>query len=149
MNDQSVQWFFAGVAEMRAIFSFAVRGNKRPVPRMIMQTTDNMLLLQEFCRVIGISDKLWDYPPSSLVGSQKTRYMIRADGDTVYEKVIPFFDAFPMRGAKAKQYDIWREIALGLQRGEYEGADGLKRFRERWAQKSPDRPAAGRKARSK
>lgn len=144
--DNSRKWIFAGIASVRATFTFDTPKRGRPVPRMSMQTTDpeQSAMFEEFKSLLGVTTPIGECAPASKIGSTKPRRTLRIQGPSIYDHVIPFFDTYTLIGLKAMQFQKWRNLALAIREGKCDDEPGFSWFLQRWADISPNRPKAGR-----
>ena len=47
--------------------------------------------------------------------------------DELTNNIIPFFDKYPLRGQKRRNYEIWKEVVMMMERGEHRTAEGFER----------------------
>ncbi len=50
------------------------------------------------------------------------------------ERVIPFFDTYPLRGRKRESYELWKDVVQMMERGEHVTQAGLETIMEIKAQ---------------
>nr|AMX22310.1 LAGLIDADG endonuclease [Cryphonectria parasitica] len=91
----------------------------------ITQDKRNNEILALFSNIFGCGKV---YNQSSKGGVQD--FMITGLGD-ITEKVIPFFLAHPLKGAKLKEYQDWCKVAKLMQNKEHLTKDGLEKIRSR------------------
>lgn len=53
------------------------------------------------------------------------RFEINSQRD-ILSTVIPFFERYPLQGTKSKDFEIFRNIALAVNRGEHKTAEGYQ-----------------------
>lgn len=91
----------------------------------ITQDKRNNEVLALFSSIFGCG-KIYNQSASSKGGSQD--FMVTGLGD-ITEKVIPFFLAHPLLGAKLKEFQDWCKVAELMQNKDHLTKDGLEKIR--------------------
>jgi hypothetical protein len=106
-------WFVTGFAEGEGSFTFSRSGPRLALYFAIKLTrADRPLLVavQEFFSGVGKIYDVGPRGPSPTAGLTKAASYYRVCRRDDLARVVAHFDEYPLRGAKASSYRIWREM---------------------------------------
>jgi len=104
------------VQTIRIKFILALRYDDLPILEQLRDTLG--------CGVIKIISRNPSIHPNS---RPTARFYVNKFSDII-GKVIPFFEKYPLRAKKKKDYGYWKEICLIRQSGQAKSPEGFKRI---------------------
>jgi hypothetical protein len=97
---------------------------------------DDTELIKDIWRVLGfagnihhIASSRYQYKWDSVHRHDATLLIVRSLSDLT-QHIIPFFDQYPLRGQKRRNYELWKQAVDMLNRGEHFTAEGLGQLYE-------------------
>ena len=125
---QEIGWYLSGYTDGEGSFcvSFSPRRKLRIGLEVrpsfsVSQNSDRSEVLKLFQQTLGCGTIRPDR-------SDKTfKFEIRGLNDLV-EKVIPFFKRFPLKSSKNRDFDLFTQVCLMMNKGEQRRSFGLKRL---------------------
>jgi hypothetical protein len=54
--------------------------------------------------------------------------LIVRDRSELVSRVIPFFDRYPLRGVKRRNYDLWKQAVYWMEAGEHLTPEGFEKI---------------------
>jgi len=100
-------------------FSIKVRADDRELIDLIWQAFDFAGNVHE----INAARYHYDYD-AGIRRNDAVMYIVRKRSDLAY-RIIPFFDAYPLRGRKRDNYELWKQVVELVERGAHLTPEGL------------------------
>lgn len=122
-----------GHIQVQCGFSIKVRNDDRELIKAIHR------VLKYSGNIYEIESKRYRYAWDSIKRHDAVLLLIR-NVDELVHYVIPFFDQYPPRGRKRRNYDLWKEAVAVLASGDQGTAEGLEKIQALQAQLNQYQP---------
>jgi hypothetical protein len=104
-------------------FSIRMRADDRELVKMVWQA------LNFSGNIFDVLTKRYQYQWDSIRRHDSVGLQIRSVKELV-QCVIPFFERYPLRGQKRRNYELWKEAVQIMERGEHRTGEGFQRIME-------------------
>jgi len=134
--DEDLNNFIAGFVSGEGCFYVTVSSSslKAHCGFSIRVRADDLELIRTIWRALDfagnihhISAKRYRYNWDSIQRHDAVMLIVRKL-DELTNNIIPFFDKYPLRGQKRRNYEIWRQVVMMMERGEHRTAEGLEKI---------------------
>jgi len=108
-------WYVTGLVEGEGSFTYSRSGTRIALYFAVkLVRADDLLLqaLQDFFGGVGTLYRVWPRAPTPRAGFTKSASYYRVCRKEELRRIVAHFDAYPLRGAKAESYRIWRLMVL-------------------------------------
>jgi len=108
-------WFVTGLVEGAGCFTYSRTGSRLTLYFAVkwIRADDSLLhALQEFFGGVGTIYRVRRRAPTPGAGLTKAASYYRVCRKQELRRIVAHFDAYPLRGAKAGSYRIWRLMVL-------------------------------------
>lgn len=116
-------WFATGLCDGEAAFTYSRNGQRGlNLYFSIKLSKEDAPLLAALKAFFGVGSiyKVKARAPRAFSGKTGTALLYRVSRSNELERIILHFDAFPLKGRKAKAYKIWKEMYSAKQRFRHE-----------------------------
>ncbi len=136
-DDDSFGNFISGFVSGEGSFYVSARTQPRPQVQCgfsIRVRADDRELIESIWRAMDFPGEVYDVPTQryrydwdSVKRRDAVMLLARRIGDLA-NRVVPFFDRYPLRGRKRYNYELWKQAVELVERGEHLTADGMEKI---------------------
>jgi hypothetical protein len=133
-------WYVTGLAEGEGTFTYSRTGSRLALyfAVKLIRADDALLLsLQAFFGGVGTIYRVRPRRPTPGAGFTKAATYYRVCRRDDLRRIVEHFDAYPLRGAKAASYQIWRLMVLLKREFPKTSRERLEQFAKRLSAASP------------
>jgi len=108
-------WYVTGFVEGEGAFTFSRSGKQMAMYFAIKLTGADKAILEDIRTFFGVGAiyrVVARAAPTPASGHTKEAAYFRVSRRDDLERVLEHFDSYPLRGIKARSYDIWRQMVV-------------------------------------